>query len=36
MQRYKLGHMKRKKSMNNHFKSLDYSHYHYKIMNKHQ
>jgi hypothetical protein len=28
--------MKRGKSMNDHFKSLDYSHYHYIIINKHQ
>jgi hypothetical protein len=36
MQRYEHGHMKRGKSMNNHFKSSDYSHCYYITMNKHQ
>jgi hypothetical protein len=33
--RYEQGRTKHVKNMNNHFKSLDYSHYHYIIMNKH-
>jgi hypothetical protein len=28
--------MKHERNMNNHFQSLDYSHYYYIIMNKHQ
>jgi hypothetical protein len=35
VQKYEQGRTKHIKNMNNHFKSLDYSQYHYIIMNKH-